>query len=143
MYKIENLDRVLASFNRISESPLSFTEIEQGLDFQIALQELDAIVLKLAKDGYITPKEVISKSPINEYRYYLSFDGLMFLEQGGYVGELNYKLAKEKAISDQNQRMERNEELLVKWTKRLSYMTIVAALIIVAWEMYRTFCLHL
>lgn len=78
MYTIDNLDKVLASLNKLSATPLTFTQIGDKLDFDISAQELDAILFKLEKEGYIITRD---KNDSGWPTYNLSFDGLLFLEK--------------------------------------------------------------
>ena len=71
-----------------------------------------------------------------------NFDGDLFIESGGYTKQ---KVDRDKAIQDAsliNQRIEKNEERLVKWTKNLFWGTLGAAIILVSWEMVKTFCIE-
>ena len=111
-------------------------QFKQGNDYG---SDMIRLLEKLVKDENVIHDDVGYSDRPKVYR--ITFEGKLLIQHGGYISDYNNKIAKEKAISDQNQRMEKNEERLVEWTKRLAYMTIAAALIIVAWEMYKTFYL--
>lgn len=64
--------------NRITDTPQTYTQIGENLDINISAQELDAILNKLEKDGYIIRQE---KNESGWSVYHLSFDGLLFIEK--------------------------------------------------------------
>jgi hypothetical protein len=74
MYSIDHLDAVLASLKVITNVPLTDKEIEEKLSFKIEMQELDAIISKIEKDGYVNTYPILTNGQKTGY------EGLMFLE---------------------------------------------------------------
>jgi hypothetical protein len=68
--------------------------------------------------------------------------GFYLLQANGYTQQTKDRLTMLKDQNDRNQRTERNEERLVRWTKNLFYGTIAAAIVLVTWEMIKTFCIE-
>lgn len=113
-----------------------YREIDEHANFkgQFSPGEIDLIMDKLRDDGYIDyiagqkiSKELRASDGLDMRK---NFNGMMFNDAGGYV---------QKAISEKTDR-----ELRDSRDKRLSNGTVwlaVGTFLIVAWEMYKTFCL--
>jgi hypothetical protein len=86
-----------------------------------------AVLYKLIKDGYI--EERISQTTNKgEKRYFITFEGLVFNERGGYITQ--------KTISDQNEkRIVRNEKLLLWWT----FLAGAMAMLLLFWQIFLYF----
>jgi hypothetical protein len=117
--------------NEKISKPAAITEIGRcyeeinGMDF---LMYAELIIDKLVRDGYLKKDgDLLS----------ITFEGKLFSKTGGYSRQLTENETKATTLADQSQRMERNEERLVSWTKYLTFGTIA----IVVWEMVKTFCL--
>jgi flagellar motor protein MotB len=99
----------------------------------------------LKADGMIrrVNESVAHLSEIDKSRDVLiTIKGSLFIENGGYTQQKQDRLTILRKEEERNQRMERNEVRLTKWTRNLFYGTIAAALIIVTWEMVKTFCIE-
>ena len=98
----------------------------------------------LIDDGYIDFLDNVNTRKYADIDFYRSRTillpkGFYFLEDGGYTQQRQDRFTLLKNEQDRNQRMERNEVRLTNWTKNLFYGTIAAALILVTWEMIKTF----
>jgi hypothetical protein len=101
--------------------------------------ELERIILKLRDDKYLQMwgdyplKEDGTKDTGKQFVSNLSitFDGRLFIEQGGYTqAKIN---------------VDQNEKRIIRNESRLVYATFFAGLAgfsLVFWEMYKTFCLN-
>jgi hypothetical protein len=94
----------------------------------IPLSYLRLIVYKLEKDGYVRQFDNGCS---------VTFEGIVFLENGGYIQKSIDESEVKKEIISRNQRMERNEARLVRWTRNLTIGTAA----IVLWEIIR-FCIE-
>src|SRR5580765_4822798 len=115
---ISQLDKALQYLSSDKDYPETFEELKAGLLFND--KDLNLILNKLKKDGFIDVKNLLEGITLNGASYLINFDGLIFNDFGGYTQSYINDNIKLKAIEDQNQRMERNEERLVLWTKILA-----------------------
>ncbi|MEI8280656.1 MAG: hypothetical protein WCG87_12930 [Bacteroidota bacterium] len=119
---IEKLDRVLEFLeddtlaNSVGRSTLSviqhFCEYEEFTKFKGDVfdqsryeNEIEGIVQKLEKDNYITSykketSRVWSIDPTKEKIYRITFEGRVFIQQGGYSAENESKMAGEQRLRD-------------------------------------------
>lgn len=112
--------------------------------------ELERMILKLRNDKNIQlyPDYPLLPDGKKDMRNGLlnyctiTFNGRLFWEDGGYEGEYIRNENKESTIHDYNLRMETYTKRLSTWTERLTYGTVVAALILVSWEMIKTFLIE-
>jgi len=95
------------------------------------------VIVKLKSDGYVRNyTDSYNETPLfkGDVKYYiLTFEGLMFIENGGYEQR---EFKETQKITNQiayNARMERYSSRLANWTEYLTYGTIGAAILIVAW----------
>ncbi len=130
---------------------LSSKDILTKFDLPDTMQKAEffkRLIFRLVNDGYAefnTHLQMDRNSHLNQFEDYplITIEGHYFIKkQNGYTQEKQDKITLLAAAEDRNQRMERNEVRLTRWTKRLFYGTIVAALILVTWEIVKTFCLE-
>lgn len=130
------------------ENP-TFSSLYEGVKNEgVHEGELDDCLKKLHKDGFLyfmyRDGNVVNNY-WRDHNFLITFDGKYFWETvKGYKEKIRIENAKIQAISDQNQRMEKNEELLVSWTKNLADRTksltnwtravAVGAIGLVVWE---------
>lgn len=141
MNPLEKLDRVLDIL--LQFEGISFLFLMQEIrkrNLHIENQEAMLILKKITKDGYaelISEKGEISGKPIIA-TCVISFEGKVFIEQGGYVKkEANDNLYSEQ-VRIENRRNQLNQKLLVCG----AIGAALGAIGLVAWEMYKTFSLH-
>lgn len=143
MTSLEKLDYVL----RRTKDEWSYKDVKysftQSQTDTLDTHTLNLILNKLHRDGYIDfmagERYVTMQEASDGISIRRNFDGDLFVEAGGYSKQ---KSDKETIIQDSvlmNQRMERNAQDLVSWTKSLTAATILAAALIVGWEMVKTF----
>jgi len=110
--------------------------------------QMPQILDKLTKDEYIT-FDLDRYNRDNEkfggaaFKYYIiTFDGELFNQAGGYrqkfIDEAEEKVNQER----QMERMESNAVLLVVWTRRLAFATVIAVLLLISWELVKHYCLR-
>ena len=110
--------------------------------------QMPQILDKLTKDEYITfdlDKYNRDNEKLNgaAFKYYIiTFDGELFNQAGGYrqksIDEAEEKVNRER----QMKRMESNAVLLVVWTRRLAFATVIAVLLLISWELVKHYCLR-
>jgi len=99
------------------------------------------LVDRLVKDGYAELKATgQAHFELSHYQEdtLITIEGYNFINQGGYSEVVNQNKINADAEEAQKQRMEKNEVRLVSWTKRLTWATVIAAGIIVSWEVIKT-----
>lgn len=126
----EKLDFILRHYTTIAGRALSETALVNkfgGKEIRDGA-ELNQIVQKLFREGYLADGGVLSeKFELEETEstfYCLTFDGEVFIENGGYVQRKQDKIKADYAIETRNKRMERNDERLVLWTATLAIGSI-------------------
>jgi hypothetical protein len=126
---------------RLSQIQAAFNE---GSGKYIHIEDLKRIVNKLVKDGFCDFHEMLSEQPydklnlIRDRLYYISFEGKLLRNSGGYVQkERNVKLQSEAAKVDLEIR-KRNERRLVVGT----YLVAIGAIALVIWEVIKTFLIE-
>ena len=135
---LEKLDKVLEFINSIERPHFrTFGELQSELsdakiDLGVYSKELDLILDKLELDGMIRVELVDRDSnflkPGRIKRYYPSFNGVVFIQNGGYVRKVT-KLAIEKE----------QVKLLQKQTHRYTFWTAFGAVSIVVIEIVKLF----
>ena len=128
-------------------------KIHGSLIDKVELGEIKDILTKLRNDKLIYTEVGGNRNAeyFDHAHFLISFDGKYFYETVGSFAEKirrenQKRLNEDLRIADEqalNQRMERNEVTLTSWTKKLNYATMAAAVLIVLWDAYKTFCLHL
>lgn len=141
---VSMLDRVFRWLADNSHTDPSFPKIKEAFS-ELDEGEIDDCLKKLYNDGHLyfqdNKKEpivpdVLGMPYTRGLNYLVSFDGKLFLRmEGSYKSFLN-RLATEKAAK------EVNETRLVRWTKNLTWATLIAASLIVLWEIIKTFCVE-
>ena len=89
---IQILDRVLKFFATTTVEPLHFSVIsnlfnsELVLDegFMVSEKELQTIINKLVKDGYVIHQFAHTDAGIDVYMYRITFEGQFLYDNGGY-----------------------------------------------------------
>lgn len=98
---------------------------------------MELILNKLFKEDFISVNKSRDKSSFDTYL--ITWEGRFFIEtQSGYEQQMKTQANIEQTIALQNQRMERNEERLVDWTRYLTFGTIA----IVVWEIIKYLSEH-
>ncbi len=135
-WSLVNLDTILNHLNRNSDGFKSVFEIRRDLESEFKSHELQAILNKLAKDGYV---DFIEKNEIASIRYHtdgenivryysISYEGRVFLDLvGGYVKQAGLNLSESIRLDklENDQRESRNQ--LNFLTKLIAAGTLVAA----------------
>lgn len=100
LWPLKKLDETLKYLLQVDTPPFrTFAEIQKELAFEADSKDLDEILLKLEKDGYIR-KEIRASNKIAEY--WSTFEGRFFMtETGGYLEKIqddyqNSKVAMEE-----------------------------------------------
>jgi hypothetical protein len=115
------------------------------IDVLTLLNKLVADKNVTAEEHTITSKDATTgeiKEVTHPDSYVISFEGILFKENGGYIEKNRRDAIAVQATGDQNQRMERNEVLLVTWTRRLAIATLIAAGFLIIWDALKVFCFH-
>lgn len=87
----EKLDIVLSHINSLIDDQFQNTsEISETFRSDIKLIELQKLIDKLVADGYVSLQLAQSngKEIPNDKYYHISFEGIYFLEKGGYTAQL-------------------------------------------------------
>jgi len=104
----------------------------------IEIGEIQDITLHLYRDKYIYC--CVNGDRNANYKD----DGIFLMSAAGklfWENERGYKAYFQKLATEKAEKVA-NDLRLVRWTKRLTVATILAATLIVAWEAYKTFCLE-
>jgi hypothetical protein len=101
-YRIKRLDYILSELNENSqEFPERFNEISERLkDKSFTNKELHLILDKLKKDNNINI--VTDYSSDNKEQYFITYDGVILNEKGGYTEDLIQEKLKEEKLRKQN-----------------------------------------
>jgi hypothetical protein len=101
-YRIKRLDYILSELNETSqEFPERFNEISERLkDKSFTNKELHLILDKLKKDNNINI--VTDYSSDNKEQYFITYDGVILNEKGGYTEDLTQEKLKEEKLRKQN-----------------------------------------
>jgi hypothetical protein len=113
IWPLKKLDEVLKYLLNVNQ-PLhrTFDEIQKGLPFESDSKDLNEILGKLEKDGYIE-SEIRSSDSIRQFRS--TFDGRYFItETGGYLAknQKDYQIRK-KILSDANYQLKYQSRSLI------------------------------
>lgn len=127
---IKNLDSVLYFLANHVPKKAGSTEIMIGLKARkvvVTDNELNLILNKLSKDEFITIKQAFTNSPIVFILYSITFEGLVFYQQGGYAAQIR---------KDSLQR--KTQKILFWFTGIVAVGTLIAAFYysIEIWKFY-------
>jgi len=87
---IEKLDNTLAALNNDNQKKESFNKVQSLIVFETTNKELELILNKLYKDGYIESKNIAKEGNPKIMKYNITYDGLMFSQyEGGYKEKIN------------------------------------------------------
>lgn len=146
----EHLDIVLKFlYNDRGHSDLiSILErLEKEKNFLLKIDGDDGVRIlnKLIKDGYVEFQEVrlsyenpMTNEPIIVRRYWISFEGKIFVETGGYKEAIRKEAAQIKANETDVLVKLRNDKRLVIGT----WVVAIGAIALVLWEMIKTFLIE-
>lgn len=87
------LDKSLLYLDNDNLIPESFTHIHKNIGFEITEKNLELVLLKLERDGYVYKKARIRNIPdlsrTHLWSYSITFDGRAFWDKGkgGYVNQ--------------------------------------------------------
>jgi hypothetical protein len=146
--KIDEVLRFIASKNGPdSDGPYFYksaisicTEI-QRIDPSTEVSEFIMVMQKLLKDGRIGCEQDVSELFTSQWRnlhFYKTFEGSLFIESGGYHQQELDRKANTLRIQLENSRNRLNQILLVIG----AIGAAVGAVALVAWEIYKYFCLE-
>ena len=135
---IEQLDAILKVLYEYDKAQLGMSlasiiyhanTIEEGKTLPFTVLQL--VITKLIKDDYV--KENVSKefntvSPLTDKNYFITFEGLVFHQQGGYANKIILDSENEKRIV-------RNE----KWLLRGNWFAGIAAFLVLLWQIFLYF----
>jgi|SRR5579872_226527 len=116
----------------------------QRIDPSTEVSELEMILKKLMKDGYVDRMETLAREIVPKgqellhYHYYKTFEGHLFTESGGYRQQELDRKANALRIRLENSQNQLNQRLLVIG----AIGAAVGAIALVGWEMYKYFCLE-
>ena len=143
---IKKIDTVLAFFatNKVAELYMPYEVIityclnEDGSKFEN--NELVMILNKLQKDGYILhDKGTHPSTQKDRHLYYITFEGKVFYQQGGY-GQQLINSASESIRAEIAEKTQKGNQLVLIW---LTVILAVGALI-AAWyyltELWKFYC---
>ena len=142
MSPIEILDSTLSYINKAygenkKTYPKEFDEIFRFLnkaDSSIDSYLARAVIAKLIKDGYVTEK-IIRRNAQDITHYVLTFEGMAFLQSGGYNIVLIMNEQQREAQATAARISSQREIALLYWTAAVA----VGAIGLVVWEMIKTF----
>ena len=83
-------------------------------------------ILMIEKDGYVFSKDKSIPSG-SRTTFYISFEGLVFLEQGGYRGEYERNLSEAARLASLESRQAQAERNLLILNSLIAFGTLVAA----------------
>lgn len=131
---VKNIDKVLKTFYEKGKNGLEWKEAQNEAGI-LDDEEYKRIHMQLREDKYIV---------VDQVRFIITYDGVMFYLSGGYMGQYDSKLA----IAGMNQRMEKSAQDLVDWTQNLATRTrelrdwtravAIGAIGLVLWEIVKT-----
>ncbi|MCD8423649.1 hypothetical protein [Tenacibaculum finnmarkense] len=92
---------------------------------------LHSALLKLVKDGYVNREsedsiDPLFKTPRTDYFYKISFEGLVFIKNGGYHNYYEKTRMKENELSDLKSQQSRHSTHLVFLTWLIALGTLIA-----------------
>lgn len=121
------LDNILLSLkNTTVDRPVEEGEIFFDMQIHKSTGNRDKLIVieKLMKDGFINKTEMLVGA-IKEKGFYITFEGLLHIEQGGYIGKL---------------KREANQESLQSIEKGLIVLGVVVAALYYGIEIWKYFC---
>lgn len=123
---IDKVLKVLADSSENSNecfSMLSLKDIEKGLENPLPVNEIILILAKLVKDQYCHFEPALSIIGLegNVDRWNITYDGYVFLLDGGYQEEVWKRLRAEE-------RLEKIEEVNAKNQTRMIWLTLLVAI---------------
>jgi hypothetical protein len=126
----ELLDEILHVISSLTPDNPKSSEII-FLDKDLSNRDRQIILWKLIKDGFIDSMLSIQEAngfPNDMTLYFITFDGILHLQDGGYVGKIASEegLKEELAILRKEQRD--NNEQMVVLQKKVSFATTCAAI---------------
>jgi hypothetical protein len=94
---------------------------------------LHSALLKLVKDGYVNTEsdnsiDPLFKSPKKDHYYKISFEGMVFIENGGYENEYRKNQKEQIEYSDLQKRQSLLEDKQLKTQNQLVFLTFLVAL---------------
>jgi hypothetical protein len=145
---LKKLDDVLKYFQKHHKNnPLSLNEVKSAIEkpFDFDINEIRPILNKLVKDKYLDTfiipllKRISPKLSYeyNEDYYSITFEGIIFIETGGYVRLEELYHAENTRLNTLAIRQIKNDEDLTQLTRLVAYGTIAAAaiaLLLLIWE---------
>jgi|SRR5579871_5461150 len=138
MTLIEKIDAVfLWLYDHSGENP-TLTALTKEFKDRIDIGEIRDILIKLNKDGlmrcvYENNDDVNYHDGCN---FLINFNGKYFKET---TGSFTNKIKEENDLKEVIHTQNSYPAILNTWTRRLTYATILAAVLIVGWDILKTF----
>jgi hypothetical protein len=149
---IQQLDYVLnfLATDDFGKQPLierqMLIELKEKHDMEFPIGDFNRILYKLVNDGYLD-KEVtdnipyflkdIQQPPSTSEIFFISFDGKLFNESGGYQEKIRLEKIEVEQIKSDLALRKRNDRRLVRGT----YGVAFGAVALVVWDLIKFFCL--
>ncbi|MGO4921620.1 hypothetical protein [Maribacter spongiicola] len=137
MEHIKILDELLIFLSKTNENQFPYikNELEKESDFLKNIENslLHAALLKLVKDGYVNEEseeytDPLFKTPKINYFYKISFEGLVFMNHGGYENLIRKNQTLENLRNEMTERQNALEEKQVRFQGQIVFLTWAIAL---------------
>lgn len=137
MEHIKILDELLKYLVETEHNQFAYirNDVNDKSDFlkNIDNRTLHSALLKLVKDGYVNQEsekttDQIFNTPRTDHYYRISFEGLVFIKNGGYENHYAKIQMKENELSDLKSQQSRHSTALVRLNRWLVILTWVIAI---------------
>ena len=137
MEHIKILDELLKFLSKTEHTEFAYirNEIEQKSNFlkEIDNPTLHSALLKLVKDGYVNQKskngtDQLFNSPRTYDYYTISFEGLVFIDCGGYENQIRKNQSIESLKNEMTEQQNAFEEKQVRFQGQIAFLTWIIAL---------------
>lgn len=135
--ELKILDEILKHLLTTEHNTFAFIKNDANIKSNF-LKDIDnytfnSALLKLVKDGYVNQNsenttDPIFNSPRTNHYYYISFEGMFFIKNGGYHQALLETQRKENAYADLQTEQRRQSASLVTLNRWIVFGAIVVAI---------------
>ncbi|MEJ7680034.1 MAG: hypothetical protein WKG06_19680 [Segetibacter sp.] len=137
----EKLDTILNLFDFDDEiGGIPFHKVLKSPSHSMGHKATQSILFKLEKDDYlrtvIFDNDVLGVGVPPEKYYYLTIEGSILKDTGGYVQKEKERLMELFAMEQEKQLRKRNDKRLIAAT----WGAAIGATLIVIWDIIKTFC---
>jgi len=107
---------------------LEFIKNDTGNPIILTSHELSLILEKLVKDEFVKKEKIFRNTDPTYYYYYVSFEGAVFNERGGYKQDIINHHSEKNRVETLASYQHEQADTLNTLTRRILYVTVIAAL---------------